>query len=432
MKRTRWMLAVAVLAALPSCEDQKRQVAIPPVPTPRYLSRDLTPETDPADATTEQTATRTPVPPSTKTGQSPDDVAREVREAVSRLQQRTIDGKPGPAPLGADEAPPVRRGEPPVKVSAHVPIEADQPIQRADAPDPASPAPDPGAVSLTKITPAEGTRVARAPDDGDIVPVPPDDPTAPTPRAKTPAPAMLPPKTGPQASPPVTLDALTKRYEELTARNPGDADLARTLRLIYFLAGEDEKSLEAIAALPPDQQTLWRGLIWTLINARDRIPGMTRAAQSAEILDALNDVRAVLQKQAPLELGEIRFCQTIDDFGNYTPLPVNRYRPGDQALLYTELRNFIATRGDDGLYRVRLNMVLSLEQPDGTSVWQETISDIEDLCRRPRQDFFLTTKIPLPRNIAPGKYILKATFEDAAARKQAGARLELEIVAPGR
>jgi hypothetical protein len=228
----------------------------------------------------------------------------------------------------------------------------------------------------------------------------------------------------------LTLENLTAHYERLAAQNPDDADIGRTLRFLHFLCGNDAASLEAIGGLPPEDQRLWHWLMASMIAARERTPGMSRADQAAEILEDLDQVQMVLKEQAPLELGEVRFCRQIRSFGNYEPLEVNRFGAGQQAELYAELRNFASTQDEDGLYRVKMNVALSLERSDGTSVWQQTFPDVEDTCRRPRQDFFLKVFFPIPADAVPGAYVLKITFEDAAAAKQAGARLELEVTSP--
>ena len=421
MKRLLVWMVIGGVAGLGGCDDQKSTVVMPPPPLPRYLSRDITPPPSQADGAPEAAddAETGPAAPSDEpTKRSPEAIAQQVRElepALKRLEQQRLSSQTG-EPLGPDEAPPIRKGDPPVRVSVAVPMEADQPARRTGDAAPAGA----GRVSLTAI---------EAAGEGDVVPVPigesgtahpgvADAPGVPT---KT-----LAPPTGQ-----VTLESLTTHYETLAAANPADVEAARTLRFMYFLSGQDEKSLEAIPGLSVEDQNLWRSLMWALISARDRTPGMSRSAQAAEVLDALGDVQAILERQAPLELGEVRFCQVINDFGNYTPLAANRFKPAEQALLYTELRNFASQKGKDGLCRVRLNLMLALETPEGTPVWQESIPNIEDTCRRPRHDFFLTTRIPIPRDLKAGQYVLKVTFEDATTRKQAGARLELEISGPG-
>lgn len=404
MKRhASWIASGLLVAAIvPGCEGKRDVVApIPPLPPARVLNGPVGKPSSPARAAERLAASEAAeqtkaTPTGSPRAKTPEEIQQDVREAVARLKGRGLI-KELPE-LDADKTPPV-------KITAKVPLRSDQPTGR-----PSSGAADGGvtagpAVSLTTITAA----------------------------GNGPKPAASPQKTAPRDTTseaptgPITLENLAKRYERLATENPGDTDIARTLRFLYFLSGNDAAALEAIVGLSADRQQVWHWLMSSMISVRDRVPGMSRADQAVEVLEDLDRVRRVLKKQAPLELGEVRFCTQIRRFGDYDPLPVNRFRPGEQTTLYAEIRNFVSEQGDDGLYRVRLNVGLALERPDGTSLSQESIPNVVDTCRRPREDFFLRVTFPIPSSAAPGKYILKITFEDAAARKQTGARLEIEV-----
>ncbi|HOI56628.1 MAG TPA: hypothetical protein PLP01_15370 [Phycisphaerae bacterium] len=313
---------------------------------------------------------------------SPDEVARQVAELEAAMGDRTKAAPRGPTATGG-----TRQTPSPVALAAG---EA-----RREA----------GEVSLTAVRPvAAETGAAK---DGSSA-------TAVAPTA-TPAEA-------------VTLQTLIERYEAMAAKRPADVEVARTLRLLYFAAGQDEKSLEAIPGLPPAEQKLWRDLVWTMMVARDRTPGTDRATHAGEVLDAMEEVRSDLLSEAPLALGEVRFCNDIQGFGVYTPPTANRFVPGQSLLLYTEVRRFTSRREGDGLHHVRLAQRLSLENEQGTVVWRHSFENIDDTCRTPRQDFFLRTTLPLPTNLAAGRYALKVAVEDTVTSRSAGARLELEIV----
>jgi len=393
-------LAILTLlaAAMAGCDEKKVEATTPPVPTPRYLSRDIAPASaddridvaakeisekpEPPATDTAKAAESAPTTPSgvrTSDGKTPEELAAEVREAISRLQSKEMSAA------------------------------AKQPDAVKVAVEPS------GKVEMTDIRPA----------DTQIVPVP-KVPGEKTPPAKTPATPAEPAAAPPQGA--LTLENLTKHYESLVAANPQDVELARSLRFLQFLCGNDAASLEAIPGLTPDEQNMWHWMIASMIAARDRVPGMSRADQAAEVLEDLDRVQSILRKEAPLGLGTVRFCSEIMAFGDYHPVETNRFRPGDETKLYAEIKNFVSEKGHDGLYRVRLNVSLSLERPDGTSVRQDSIPNVEDKCRTPRQDFFLRVHFRIPQNVPPGSYVLKVTFEDAAAHKQAGAQLPLEIV----
>jgi hypothetical protein len=325
------------------------------------------------DATDSSTASRPPA--------SPDEVTRQVAELEAAMADRVKAPSRGPGATAGTgpTSPPV------APAPREVPREA-------------------GEVSLTAVRPVAVETVS--PKDG----------SAAAAVAPAPAPAEA-----------VTLQTLIERYEAIAAKRPADVEVARTLRLLHFAAGQDEKSLEAIPGLTPAEQKLWRDLLWTMMVARDRTPGTDRVTHAGEVLDALEEVRSDLLSEAPLALGEVQFCSDIQGFGVFTPMTANRCVPGQSLLLYTEVRRFTSRRESDGLHHVRLAQRLSLENEQGTVVWRHNFENIDDTCRTPRQDFFLRTTLPLPTNLATGRYALNVVVEDTATSRSAGARLELEI-----
>lgn len=419
----RYLAFFAVLA-LAGCQEPERKLVIPPPPLPDYLSHDLRPDTPSGQSATAAATAATPAE-SAKAAKpaavSPELAAQiaDVEKVVERIQ-RESGGKA--APLGKDQAPAAAPGGKPVPVSVEVPADAKSPIKRVAA----------NSVGMTGIEPAgepptaTGATPKAKPAVGSADTV--IESAAPSPGEAKPTPADV-----------ASLAALVGKYETLAAKNPADVDVARTLRVLQFLAGEDEKSLSAVPGLPTEQQKVWRGLMWTMINARDRLAGMSQADQAAEILDALDEVRTTVAKQAPLELGEVRFCDHVRGFGSYDVVPAARFQRRQNVCLYSEVRNFVSEREKseaskpadkkpDGLFRVLLNERVSLENAEGQSVWQESFPNIEDLCRQARQDFFLATRLNIPADAAPGKYTLKVTIEDALGHKSVGAKLDLEIV----
>lgn len=412
VKRGLTVILVSVLS-LPiadGCQEKRPQVLEIPPPLPRYLSREHE-DAKPAESESPAEAARQ------EQAESPDQPARTPEEVAAQI----LDLEKVLARRTKEEA---GRNLRDVRIALEVPMTAEEPIRRIDdGPPKRTPPTETGNVALTAIKPV-GAEPSGEPEGP--VPIPPSGEGSPaaTEQAATPSEAKAEDVTGP-----VTLATLTKRYETMSRRAPGDVEVGRTLRFLYFLSGEDEKGLEAIGGLTVSQQKLWRDLMWTLIVARDRMPGVSRANHAAEVLDTLEEVRNGLRKEAPLELGEVRFCEEILRFGVYTPLAINRFRPGRQALLYSEVSNFVSTKESDGLYHVRLSQRLSLENSRGTEVWRHAFENIHDTCRSLRDDFFLGTTIPLPGDLQPGKYVLKVAVEDITTSKSVGARLELEIIA---
>ena len=414
--KVKWGLIVILVSVLSlpvadGCQEKRSQVLEIPPPLPRYLSREHEDIKQAEGDTTAEAARQEQAESPDQSARTPEEIAAQIRDLEKVLARRT-----------KEEA---SRDLRDVRMALEVPMTADEPIRRIDdGPPKRTPPTETGNVALTAIKPV-GAEPSEEPESP--VPVPRSDEGSPaeTDQAETPggAEAKAEETTGP-----VTLATLTKRYEAMARSSPDDVEVGRTLRFLYFLSGEDEKGLEAMGGLTSSEQKLWRDLMWMLVVARDRMPGVSRADHAAEVLDALEEARNGLRKEAPLELGEVRFCEEISRFGVYTPVAINRFRPGQQVLLYSEVGNFVSTKESDGSYHVRLSQRLGLENSEGTEVWRHLFENIHDTCRSLRGDFFLGTTIPLPGDLPPGKYVLTVAIEDITTSKSVGARLELEIV----
>ena len=401
-QRCLWLVVLALAAAATGCWQKREQMAAPPAPLPPFLSQEAAAQPTGGGATpakTEPAANASAGAATQAASMTPEDIVRkvaELNEALTKMRLVATESPEAGGPRHAGASSPAAPQTGPAAQEARI-----------------------GQAALTGIEPADESTPPKTLAAPSGIQTAPEAPTAVA--------------GGTAASPEPALAQLIRLYEQKAGANPTDVKAARNLRLLHFLAGEDEKCLQDLPGLPADEQSLWRGLMWTLVNVRDRTGAASPPAQAAEVLTALNDVRAAAQKLSPLELGDVRFCERINGFGDYLPRPGNRFRPNDSLRLYGEIRNFASLKGDDGLYRVRLCERLALETPDGQTVWQQTFDNIEDTCRRPRQDFFLTTttRLAVPPQTAPGKYALRVTVEDKTSGKSAAVRLDLELAAPG-
>ena len=92
------------------------------------------------------------------------------------------------------------------------------------------------------------------------------------------------------------------------------------------------------------------------------------------------------------------FCRKVVTFGVYEEMAPESFVAGRgiRTIAYTEIRDFRSERNEDGQYLTRLATRLEVLTADGRSVWGHEESDIVDLCRRRRTDFFIAQRVALP------------------------------------
>jgi len=66
---------------------------------------------------------------------------------------------------------------------------------------------------------------------------------------------------------------------------------------------------------------------------------------------------------------------------------------------------------------------------DGTTqVWNNKTQTVQDISRRRRHDFFLSSRVNFPANLTLGRYMLKVTIIDRQANRVAEASLPVQFV----
>lgn len=201
------------------------------------------------------------------------------------------------------------------------------------------------------------------------------------------------------------------------------------LRMLYLMAGQQERALQAIAGLEPADQEFWQQTFWGIANYFDAkaIPaGADRATQTvAQLTTAI--VR--LQEKANLELRNVTFCHKISSFGNYERFPRDEFSPGQPILLYAEVGNFHSEPTADGQYRTILRSTLEIHKPgqQGDLVESKAFPATEDICRNHRRDYFHGYEYTIPPKISLGPHVLKLIVEDQLSRKIATYTLNFTV-----
>ncbi len=127
-----------------------------------------------------------------------------------------------------------------------------------------------------------------------------------------------------------------------------------------------------------------------------------------------------------LKITDVRLCRRVDGFGQITPMDA-ALKPGSLALVYCELEGMVyEARGSDFVSRVSSR--IELRRPGGDEVvWQRDLGLAEDICRRERQDYYVSYRILLPGSIAPGNYVLRLIQTDQASQASASSDLAVTV-----
>jgi hypothetical protein len=222
-------------------------------------------------------------------------------------------------------------------------------------------------------------------------------------------------------------DLIAATETEAFRLSPGESDAERLqyiekhvhLRMLYLLAGQQERALTAIPGIDAPDQEFWQQTFWALANYFDA-SSMPRAADRAsQTIAQLGNAQGRLQRKAHLELRNVNFCHKIGGFGNYEKYPRDEFAPGQEVYLYAELANTSSEPAPEGLFRTSHKSTLEIYRHGASAELLERIElpETTDLCRVQRRDYFHSYYVTIPAKLSAGPHILKLTVEDLVNRR---------------
>jgi hypothetical protein len=380
---------------------------------------------------------------------APDDptqqLTQEVQQYVSNLPMDDLqaklarrDGQPAPAgilssqpsnPAASPPAPepipaePVAPPAPQAPAPRHVSLEpeivepAPQPAapKAAELPKPAGPTAQPQDTRIVDIEISPAAAASAAPKAG------------PAPKPQPNQAASV--KTNAGSSAGDLRDLLEQLRKEAAAR-PDSVGAALRLRLAeWSLSGQTPTQ---DWPLQDAEKRQLADSVWQVLQVVCRADGAAQRSSGEEFEKALESLSETLRQVQPLKIPSAALCWSVENFGHYEPLPEPWKFPAGQTsmvVLYCELAGFRSEACTDkpGWYRTLLGERLAILTPEGKELWSYEEPGIEDLCHRPRRDFFVTKKLRIPGNLPAGPYVLKVTIRDLLANRVTETNVPLAI-----
>ena len=101
-----------------------------------------------------------------------------------------------------------------------------------------------------------------------------------------------------------------------------------------------------------------------------------------------------------------------------------------RQIVYVEVEDFVAAPTDDDKREVRLTQELILyKESDGLAVWRHEPTQIVDVSRNRRRDFYVVQMIALPARLGEGRYRLKVRLTDQHGDSIDETTLSVQVVA---
>lgn len=231
-----------------------------------------------------------------------------------------------------------------------------------------------------------------------------------------------------------TIAALEQSLAAQPPRDPARTTLSEqekewhvTLRLLYLLAGQQERALTAIPGLDAAEQEFWQQTFWGIITALDDEHLPRSEDRAAQTVQQFQTAIRRLQEKADLVIRHLAFSRQSLGYGSYERFPRDEFRPGHDVLLYAEIENFKSELTADGQYRTVLRSTIEILSPTGEVRRRFDFPPTEDLCQNYRRDYFHNYQFAIPERLPLGPHLLKLTVYDELSGKTASTSIPFVV-----
>lgn len=210
--------------------------------------------------------------------------------------------------------------------------------------------------------------------------------------------------------------------EKLSIAPENETDAAKASRLIKLqhllvLSGDPDAASKEFDGMSESEQKYLRHQLqglWTMVDPDGHPIPRRRLTIAAKELRAAT--RHAAAGSDSLEVRNVSFCTAIEAYGQTTPFKSNRFKPGQQVILYCEVENFTAEKISDG-FETHLQGSYDILDADGVKVDGQLLPADRQVSSNYLRDYFIACQMGLPSDLPPGKYTLQLTIEDLNGKK---------------
>jgi len=270
-------------------------------------------------------------------------------------------------------------------------------------------------------------------------PPPPPAPPEPAPKAAE-APAPVP---EPEPPPPVKANVVATAVEVPSRRDPTSEDVLKLQKEIAArrATSDDEKLRLALLQATVGNFEEAERVLSTMKNRTNRLVPYVELylhrqlgdhEEAGKILARLNEENRALSGFG-IERAEL--VRRVRRFRDYTPAETRRVAPGGEVHLYVEPRNFSSQpSGDRQTFHLRYEWKLIDEHSAEVPVpaWDEAPAEAREdkiVSNGPVSEFYQSFRLPLPINLAAGRYRVRVTVTDVIAGKSTRQDVPVEVAA---
>jgi len=141
-----------------------------------------------------------------------------------------------------------------------------------------------------------------------------------------------------------------------------------------------------------------------------------------------SDVVAAEEPPPSLAVRTACFASAVRAWGDLDRFTADRFRPGQEVIVYLELDNLAAGESPAG-HTTCIDAALRIVDDSGATLHTWNFDPIAETCAARRRDYFARYVVRLPESLPPGAARIEVDVADTLAGATAAASLPLEVAA---
>jgi hypothetical protein len=186
-----------------------------------------------------------------------------------------------------------------------------------------------------------------------------------------------------------------------------------------FLQHQPKEAIKDLKDYDPESQEFFLRLLPVLAQLTQKKLSQLDHQETGVLYNQLENLLVALRSRSDLVIDEMCFCEHVEGFGVYKPLP-DQYifrgatpdQPGERVQIYVQLRNLCCEK-HGSCYETRLSTSIEVVDQQGVSQWYKDMNDRNEPLHSqiPRHDYYRRYTFLVP-HLRPGSYTLVVRVRD--------------------
>ncbi|MFO0958299.1 MAG: hypothetical protein U0800_12870 [Isosphaeraceae bacterium] len=150
-------------------------------------------------------------------------------------------------------------------------------------------------------------------------------------------------------------------------------------------------------------------------------------ARNQPVAEAISSLDPADARPAGPIIADLALCRRVRGFAEYDAIDAASLRAGRPVIVYSQISGLRYDPTGDKFHSRLASRIELIRVGSRTVAWSQEFEPADDVCRRPRQDYYASYPLLLPAQLEPGTYHLRLIQTDTLAGLEASRELTLTL-----